>query len=179
MGSDQNNSSSNSSPSLLAAPLRLVTGWGRYPKKLGFVSVLVLVFLRLVVGWHFYTEGTSKMQSDFDSSRFLLAAKGPFAEHFHSMVWDHDGQMRLDREATEKRWQHYRATVASHYGFDAEQQKRADQVLARTLKQYVFVLDSNAGDIEEISYGRGRLVDLDGRAERRDVASLRGQKGND
>ncbi|WP_417737794.1 DoxX family protein [Rosistilla oblonga] len=169
----------SAAPSRLATlciPLRLATGWGPYPKKLSLLAALMLILLRLSIGWQFYSEGTDKIQNGFDSSRFLSAARGPFAEHFHAVVWDRDGGLRLDDEATERRWQWYRNTAGSHFGFDDAQQKQADQVLKRTLNQYQFVLDNNVDELAEIDFGRQRLADLAARPERNDVASLIGQK---
>lgn len=161
----------------LFAPIKLAVGWGLYPRKLGFLAILMLVLLRLSVGWHFYSEGSSKLSSGkFTATPFLKAARGPFAENFHKMIWDWNGTIRLDQERTKGYWEWYRGQVAGHYAFDETQQKQADQVLARTLKQYQYVLDLNADDLTEIEFGRTRLADLNSRSERREVASLKGQK---
>ena len=63
-----------------------------------FLSFLALFLLRFVIGFHFFHEGLTKVQDgDFDARYFLLAAKGPLAPMYHSMVTDHDGRMRLCR----------------------------------------------------------------------------------
>ena len=170
--------SSNSGPlsKVCRVPLRLATGWSRYPKKLSLIAALVLVILRLSIGWHFYTEGAAKVQNGFDSSYFLQASRGPFAEHFKAMVWDGDGRLRLRRDVTEGSWQHFRKLIAAHYQFDKKQQNEANGVLERTLKQYDWVMDVNAEDLKEIELGRTRIADLEKRPERTAVASLEGQK---
>lgn len=162
--------------STLSIPLRLATGWGPYPKKLSLLAALMLVLLRLSIGWQFYSEGTDKIKNGFDSSRFLNVARGPFAEQFHQVVWDRDGGLRLDAEATMRRWQWYRNSVDGHFEFDAAQKKQADQVLKRTTNQYQSVLDANVDELAEIELGRKRLADLAARPERNEVASLLGQK---
>lgn len=59
-----------------------------------FISVMLL---RIVVGYHFFTEGTAKLQSDskFTSKYFLAGAKGPFAHLFKDMLEDADSSQRL------------------------------------------------------------------------------------
>ena len=52
--------------------------------------------LRIVVGYHFYKEGTSKLKSGtFTSKYFLSAAKGPVAPLFKQMLDDPDGREKL------------------------------------------------------------------------------------
>jgi len=53
---------------------------------------LSLVALRLIVGFHFFTEGKSKIeQGDWSAAPFFAAAKGPLAPYFHSLMpdWNH------------------------------------------------------------------------------------------
>ncbi len=67
--------------------------------------MLSLVLLRLVVGWHFFTQGTEKIDYDqrtkqvrmtFTAAPFLLQAKGPLAPFFHSQAASgHDWQVLL------------------------------------------------------------------------------------
>ncbi|MEZ6091376.1 MAG: DoxX family protein [Pirellulaceae bacterium] len=169
----------SSSPSrwgALGIPIRLATGWGPFPKKISLLAALMLVLLRVSVGWHFYSEGTDKFKDDFDSSRFLNAARGPFEDYFHAAVWDRDGELRLNASATESRWKWYRKTAGTHFEFDEKQKKQADDVLKRTWGQYQYALESNADDIVEIEFGRRRLAELKLKPERRDVASLLGQR---
>ena len=67
--------------------------------RLGIFGILALVALRVGIGWHFYMEGATKVRgNDFSSVGFLNAAKGPLADKFQSLIWDHDGQVRLDRK---------------------------------------------------------------------------------
>jgi|tagenome__1003787_1003787.scaffolds.fasta_scaffold20982610_3 uncharacterized membrane protein YphA (DoxX/SURF4 family) len=62
----------------------------------GSFAVLALVFLRLVIGWHFFGEGTKKLQYDRTDGAFHLAfsadtelldkAKGPLADWYFKFV---------------------------------------------------------------------------------------------
>ncbi|HEX5472793.1 MAG TPA: hypothetical protein VFW73_12960, partial [Lacipirellulaceae bacterium] len=59
---------------------------------LGSLAVAALVLMRLVIGWHFFGEGTKKLQYDDQDRRFHLAfsadkelldkAKGPLASWY-------------------------------------------------------------------------------------------------
>jgi uncharacterized membrane protein YphA (DoxX/SURF4 family) len=78
-------------------------------RQLGGFAVLALVFLRLAVGWHFFSAGLEKIERDSQTGQvrlspsfeaattgFLSAAKGPFADFYHSFVPDgHDWQSLL------------------------------------------------------------------------------------
>ncbi|QEG23131.1 TQO small subunit DoxD [Mariniblastus fucicola] len=60
-----------------------------------FLIFLAIIALRLVVGFHFYKEGVTKLQDGFDAQYFLKGAKGPFADFFLSMTDDANGRMQL------------------------------------------------------------------------------------
>jgi len=66
-------------------------------RYLGTFAVLSLVLLRLVIGWHFFREGTKKLEydrrdgelslaADFTSEGFLSQAKGPLAPLYLGQV---------------------------------------------------------------------------------------------
>ncbi len=65
--------------------------------KLSLATAFVaLMLLRVVVGFHFFTEGTAKLRSGkFTAEYFLRSAKGPMAPWFQSILSDEDGRMRL------------------------------------------------------------------------------------
>lgn len=95
-------------------------------RYLSTFAVFALVLLRLVIGWHFFREGTQKVVYDqhdgelrmtFSAEGFLTNAKGPLAELYRANVTDdHDWRTLLatphrnvpltDAEAAEQaRWQ--------------------------------------------------------------------------
>ncbi|WP_146453226.1 DoxX family protein [Bythopirellula polymerisocia] len=66
------------------------TAWG-----CTWTGIVALVFLRLVVGWHFFTEGAKKFEYDsgrhelkmtFSAEGFFNGAKGPLAGFFQSQA---------------------------------------------------------------------------------------------
>ena len=146
---------------LLLFPLRLSIGWGLSPRLLGLIGVTTLVLLRLAVGWHFYSEGLSKQGGNWSAAPFFANAKGPLAGEFRKMVWDADGTLRLDRDATMLNFAIYRDQIASHYGFDEGASKLAQQNYAASIEQYDWILATNESDLEEFRAGRERIKLLD------------------
>lgn len=64
-------------------------------RQLATSAVLALVLLRLVIGWHFFYEGLSKLEYDrttgsyrigFSAEPFFAQAKGPLAGLYHAQV---------------------------------------------------------------------------------------------
>jgi uncharacterized membrane protein YphA (DoxX/SURF4 family) len=75
-------------------------------RYLSTFAVISLVLLRLVIGWHFWGEGTKKVEYDrhdnklriaptFSSEGFLSEAKGPLAKLYQSQVPDKHGLREL------------------------------------------------------------------------------------
>ena len=65
--------------------------------QLGAFAIVALVLMRLIVGWHFFTEGLDKFSYDpasggysltFSAAPFLSQAKGPLAPWFQSQAPD-------------------------------------------------------------------------------------------
>ncbi|HLA83473.1 MAG TPA: DoxX family protein, partial [Thermoguttaceae bacterium] len=66
------------------------------------MAVVLLVALRVTIGWHFLYEGVWKIANPekFSAASFLTTAKGPAAPLFYAMVHDIDGRERLARRTT-------------------------------------------------------------------------------
>ena len=117
------------------------------------LTLTAVLALRLVIGWHFYQEGVSKLKAgDFDPRPFLSSAIGPAAPWFHKFLDDASGAMRLglvrtrgedgqtawtlDPLVTEQLWKGFAYRAARHYGFgdpkwSEQMRQRAEQSEAR------------------------------------------------
>lgn len=109
------------------------------------MAFVALMLLRVVVGFHFFKEGTNKIASgNFSAEPFLKAATGPWAPFFHSMIEDHDGSKllclkrdgesgdpELDPKLTFAIWDDFLDEVYWHYQFGDE---RLDQILVQRRK---------------------------------------------
>ncbi len=161
----------------LLVPLRLMIGWGISPRLLGLCGMTMLVLLRLAIGFHFFTEGAEKIQNpNWSAAPFFSAARGPFAEHFRGLVWDHDGTLRLDRDQMEAEWQYFRQASADHYGFDDQQVEQAKAEQESVLNSYDWIMTENGDEVEEFLLGIDRVASLDRDPMRDGVESLSGQR---
>jgi uncharacterized membrane protein YphA (DoxX/SURF4 family) len=140
-----------------------------------------LVLLRVTVGWHFFSEGADKQkQGDWSAAPFFANAKGPLASQYRELVWDYDGQIRLDFETTKQHFANFRERVQRHFQFDKKQEDASWKLFETNRDQILSILNQYAPDIEEFKLGRQRLEKLDldprERAVRDGVASLGGQR---
>ncbi|HMO12675.1 MAG TPA: DoxX family protein [Pirellulaceae bacterium] len=111
------------------------------------VALAALVVLRMVVGYHFFHEGISKLQTgSFDAEPFLRQAKGPLQPFFQRVLDDKDGYWRLcinhadssdasakptiDTSITFAIWDDFATQAAEKFRF-------ADPFLLKTLREQV------------------------------------------
>jgi len=154
----------------------LAVGWGMYPRLLGVTGVLMLVLLRVTIGWHFFSEGFDKFeQPSWDAKPFFANARGPVASQFRQIVWDYDGSLRTDVEKTKVHFAIFRDRVIKHYKFDDVQKRQAQANFAKAVEQLQWVLQENTVNLEEYRLGVDRMKQLESDRNRGGVASLAGQ----
>lgn len=98
--------------------------------QLGILAIVAIVATRLVIGWHFYTEGRKKLDDDkWSAAGFLGQAKGPFADTFtsitprkyavlDSLLSDAGDEEDLDEQQADELAQ-WRAKMRKQYDLDA------------------------------------------------------------
>lgn len=108
-------------------------------------TVLMLVLLRLNIGWHFFSEG-AKHYADprWTSEPVLRAAKGPLAPMYQAYLPDFHGlEQHLHADTTQtpehattnwldqiqSDWHEYLEKFAAHYQLSDAQQKQATRIL--------------------------------------------------
>ena len=143
--------------------------------KLTLPAILFLVLLRLAIGWHFYQEGTAKVNDKFSSTPFLAAAKGPFASHFHSMIPDHDGMIRIDAKKMADACKAFGEKIKTEFGLNEDQSKEVDAILTEYNAKRKETYDQWKSQIEEYKNGFERLANLQNDPSRSGVESLRRQ----
>ena len=160
--------------------------------RLGYLAIIALVFLRFVIGFHFYMEGVAKVrEGGFSSTGFLASAKGPLAKTFQSMVPDLDGSIRLDtgkdkdkadskddyRSGELKRvYDSFIKDASRLYKFTDEQQKESEQFVEVARKQLVDSYKTHKAAIDEYKSGMPRIASLENDEMRTNVASMRRQR---
>lgn len=113
---------------------------------------IVLILLRVAIGWHLFIEGVSKLESMrigpsdnnrvFSSRGYLQNSAGPLAPLFKKMAGDPDAEAaeRLDAgdgipRALEAQWRTYAEKFEKHYGITGEQKQKLDEALAKRMAE--------------------------------------------
>ena len=144
--------------------------------RLSSLAILSIVLLRVGVGWHFYMEGVTKVRSgDFSSEGFLKAAEGPLASQFHGLIWDYDGNVRLDREGLKKRFAEAAAGAKEHFKLTDQQTKPLDKLRASFHEKLDEVFAEGYDDVEKYWINYKRIHAVEKQAIYNQVASLNGQ----
>jgi uncharacterized membrane protein YphA (DoxX/SURF4 family) len=114
-------------------------------RYIGTFAVIALVFLRLVVGLHFFREGTQKIEYDrrdgslhlaFSAEGFFRQAKGPLAGVYHSRVPDDHG------------WRESLATPRRNVPPDAEESAKRAQWISEYGKRKAEAAKNNQPSVE-------------------------------
>lgn len=137
------------------------------------------MMLRVVIGYHFFSEGVSKLQSNgkWSAAPFLRGAKGPLAPMFHAMLDDEDGKWRLcvkqneddngvkgewviDTEITIALWKDFLDAAAGHYRFnDPDLIAKLQDNRKLLLKRIESARASKDSSVDTEELGRLRRID--------------------
>ncbi len=98
------------------------------------ISVLLLVLLRISIGWQFLYEGMWKYQTlstpkPWTAEGYLKNAQGPLRSTFREMTGDPDDLTWLDYEQVSARWDSWRERFTKHYGLSDEQVARLNNLV--------------------------------------------------
>jgi uncharacterized membrane protein YphA (DoxX/SURF4 family) len=104
----------------------------------GFLGALLLVLLRIAIGWHFLTEGLDKVESTrhgkerFSAEVYLRYSSGPLAPYFRGILPDANGLAVLDASRLKSGWRQAVERVENHYRFTDEQKSKAKALLEQS-----------------------------------------------
>ncbi len=103
-------------------------------RRYSLAAVVLLVVLRLGLGWQLLYEGlwkidTLKSSSPWSSDGYLKSAQGPMRNFFRAMTGDPDDKAWLDEELVAQRWDQWKARFISHYGLDEKQAGRLNAMI--------------------------------------------------
>lgn len=92
----------------------------RTVRRISLPACLLLVLLRVAIGWQFLYEGlwklgTRQTSRPWSAEGYLANARGPFREKFRAMVDDPDGLARLDYDTVSARWDDWKQRFVAHY----------------------------------------------------------------
>ena len=120
--------------------------------KLGLAAVVMLVLLRVSIGWHFMYEGVWKLQNpSYSAEGFFRQAHGPLADRFHALIPDYDGTERLNAQKMSERWDNYRRKMAKHYNLTDEQDEQIGAIYSRYDRQLQQYLTAAQPEIDKYS----------------------------
>lgn len=143
------------------------------------------MLLRVMVGFHFYSEGIAKLRTDgqWTSKFFLRGAKGPLAPMFHEMLEDENGQLRLcidlhdnedgttqwqvDTELTEALWFDFLDIATSHYDFNG--QDLIKQIQSKQSEIDRQIESAKKGTETNVNLGELKMLRRDHEASIRDI----------
>lgn len=96
--------------------------------RISIVAILLIVLLRISIGWQFLYEGlwkrtTLSTPTPWTSEGYLKNAQGPFREYFRNMTGDPDDLKWLDYAEVSRRWYNWRDRFVKHFQLDETQQK--------------------------------------------------------
>jgi uncharacterized membrane protein YphA (DoxX/SURF4 family) len=157
-------------------------------RYLNTFAVLSLVLLRLVIGWHFFREGTQKVEYDhhdgrlrlaFSAEGFLKGAKGPMSDWYHAQAPDDHGwrqhlatpRQSVPKDDQELAHQAWYAQIADDWraildevhklpSISEEQEQMAEAALNSRLQQLANYLAGEAEAIAEYRHELWRLENL-------------------
>jgi uncharacterized membrane protein YphA (DoxX/SURF4 family) len=122
-------------------------------------------------------EGATKVRgNDFSSVGFLNGAKGPLADQFQSLIWDHDGKIRLDQTRVLEIFKAGAEGASKHFAYtdaQAEELKTVSKQFASRLTEDVYKPASD--DIIKYTKGQERIQNME-KAKLYSLASMQGQK---
>jgi uncharacterized membrane protein YphA (DoxX/SURF4 family) len=103
-------------------------------RNVSIAACLLLVLLRVSIGWQFLYEGLWKLDTQstakpWSAEGYLTNARGPFRDRFRALVEDRDGLRKLDFATMTTRWDDWRDRFLTHYPTLTDNQKQRLQLL--------------------------------------------------
>jgi uncharacterized membrane protein YphA (DoxX/SURF4 family) len=95
---------------------------------------VLLVLLRMAIGWQFLYEGLWKYNTldtptPWSAEGYLRNAQGPLRDTFRNMTSDPDDLSWLNYESVSDRWDRWHEQFVAHYQLDEQQQRELEKVI--------------------------------------------------
>ncbi|MBS0206030.1 MAG: hypothetical protein JSS49_24320 [Planctomycetes bacterium] len=100
-------------------------------RKVSLLAVILVVLLRISIGWHLMYEGlwklsTQQTSSPWTAEGYLKNATGPLRPTFRAMTGDPDDLRWLDFDGMSRKWQDWRERFVAHYQLNESQKADLD-----------------------------------------------------
>lgn len=103
-------------------------------RRVSVIAVVLVVLLRIAIGWHLLYEGLWKYDQldtvrPWSAEGYLRNAQGPLRTFFRDMTGDPDDLNWLDYQWVSDRWDIWRDRFVDYYGLTEQQQEQLDDLL--------------------------------------------------
>lgn len=109
-------------------------------RRFPLAAIVLLVLLRIAIGWQFLYEGLWKFDTlgtanPWTARGYLVNAEGPFRDHFRGMVSDFpdssdpDDLLWLDYDTVSAAWDRWVERFTKHYNLDEKQSERLTRLV--------------------------------------------------
>lgn len=108
-------------------------------RKISVLACVLLVSLRLFIGWHLFYEGFWKIQTQstaqpWSAEGYLRTSIGPMRPTFRTLAGDPDDFRWLDYAGMEQRWAEWKERFLNHYPGTREGSPSIEATLTRHLE---------------------------------------------
>ena len=142
-------------------------------KQISVAACLLLVVLRISIGWQFLYEGLWKLSTretarPWSAEGYLANARGPFRDFFRGKLDDPDGLHRLDYDTVVASWDDWRQRYSAQYPDLTDEQKQRLDVLLDGPKEFVEKLASlpEGVDLDKFRTPKGTFLRYDAKNKR-------------
>ncbi len=102
--------------------------------QLSGLAILLIIILRLSIGWQFLYEGLWKVKSHqtakpWTAVGYLKNSQGPFRDQFRNMTGDPDDLSWLDYDQVEAKWDNWQTRFENHYQLDDKQKGSLNRLM--------------------------------------------------
>jgi uncharacterized membrane protein YphA (DoxX/SURF4 family) len=103
-------------------------------RKVSLLAIILLVVLRVSIGWHLMYEGlwklsTQKTSNPWSAEGYLKNATGPMRPMFRRMTGDPDDLKWLDPDLMAQKWKSWREQFVARYKLDEGQLEKFNRMM--------------------------------------------------
>lgn len=103
-------------------------------RKVSLLAIVLLVVLRVSIGWHLMYEGlwklsTQRTATPWTAEGYLKNSTGPLRSTFRAMTGDPDDLNWLNYDLMWRKWQDWQQRFATHYQLDGDQKSKLENLL--------------------------------------------------
>lgn len=141
-------------------------------RKVSLLAVILVVLLRISIGWHLMYEGlwklsTQQTSSPWTAEGYLKNATGPLRSTFRAMTGDPDDLRWVDYDGMSQKWQAWRERFVAHYQLTDSQKADFDRLLDGQDSFEVSLAKLPAGlDLAKVDGVNKEAVKFDGEAKK-------------